>query len=69
MNPHTKPSEPWQQPRRTNNPTARVQCPTCGAEAGWRCSVSTGGATRRNFHKARFRSTAAARTASQGAPP
>ena len=61
MNPKTRPTEPWRQPRRRNNTTARVQCSTCGAEPGRRCSVSTGGATRRYFHKARVRSAAAAR--------
>ena len=61
MNPESNVTEPWRQPRRSNNRTAAVQCPTCGAEPGWRCMVSTGGATRRNFHKARVRSAAAAR--------
>ena len=51
---------------RSNNPSAGVQCPTCGAEPGWRCMVSTGGAMHRNFHKARVRSAAAARAAADG---
>ena len=42
---------PWCQLRRSKNPTARVQCPTCAAESEWRCSVGAAGATRRNFHK------------------
>ena len=54
-------TEPRRQPRRSNDPTAAVQCPTCGAEPGWRCMVSTGGAMRRNFHKARVRNAAGAR--------
>ena len=60
MNCATTTTEPWRQPRRSNNPSAAVQCSTCGAEPGWRCMVSTGGAMRRNFHKARVRSAAAA---------
>ena len=28
----TTTTEPWRRPRRSNNPTATVQCPTCGAE-------------------------------------
>ena len=55
MNPESNVTEPWRQPRRSNNRTAAVQCPTCGAEPGWRCMVSTGGAMRHNFHKARAR--------------
>ena len=50
MNPESNVTEPWRQPRRSNNRTAAVQCHTCGAEPGWRCMVSTGGAMRRNFH-------------------
>ena len=42
MNPESNVTEPWRQPRRSNNRTAAVQCPTCGAEPGWRCMVSTG---------------------------
>ena len=63
MNPESNVTEPWRQPRRSNNRTAAVQYLTCGAEPGWRCMVSTGGAMRRNFHKARVRSAAAAKTA------
>ena len=44
MSPESNITEPWRQPRRSNNRTAAVQCPTCGAEPGWRCVVSTGGA-------------------------
>ena len=33
--------------------------PPCGAEPGWRCTVSTGGASRRNVHTARVRSASA----------
>ena len=61
MSGETTTTEPWRQPGRSNNPTAAVQCPTCGAEPGWRCMVSAGGASRRNFHKARVRSAAAAK--------
>ena len=61
MNCEMTTTKPWRQPRRSNNPSAAVQCPTCGAEPGWRCMVSTGGAMRRNFHKARICSAAAAR--------
>ena len=61
MNPKTRPTEPWRRPRRSNNTTARAQCPPCGAEPGWLCMVSTGGAMRRNFHKARVRRVAAAK--------
>lgn len=53
----------WRQPRRTNHPSAAVQCPTCGAEPGWRCTVSAGGASRRSFHRARIRSAAAVKRA------
>ena len=65
MKSEPKPTEPWRQPRRSNNPTATVQCPTCAAEPGWRCSVSTGGATRRNFHKTRVRGAANAKIAGE----
>ena len=61
MSGETTTTEPWRRPRPSKNPTAAVQCPTCGAEPGWRCMVSTGGAMRRNFHKARVRNAAAAR--------
>ena len=64
MSSDTVGAEAWRQPRRSNNPTTKVQCPTCGAEPGWRCQVSLGGASRRNFHKARVR--AAARAANAG---
>ena len=53
--------EPWRQPRPSNSPTAAVQCPTCGAEAGWRCTSSSGGTSLRRYHKARIRSAAAVR--------
>ena len=36
MSNETATTEPWRQPRRSNNPSAAVQCPTCGAEPGWR---------------------------------
>ena len=41
-------TEPWRQPRRSNNPTATVQCPACGAESGWRGRVSDGSPSRRD---------------------
>ena len=32
MSNETATTEPWQQSRLSNNPSAAVQCPTCGAE-------------------------------------
>lgn len=66
MNSETATTEPWRQPRRSRNPSASVQCPTCGAEPVWRGMVSTGGLMHRNFHKGRMRSAATTRAVAQG---
>ena len=61
MSDETTTTDPWRGPRPSKNLAAAVQCPNCRAEPGWRCMVSTGGAMRRNFHKARVRNAAAVR--------
>ena len=58
-----KGTEAWRQPQRSSNPSAAVPCPVCRAQPGWRCNVSAGGASRRNFHKPRIRAAENARKA------
>ena len=60
MNDETATTDSWRQPRRTNSPNAATHCSTCSLESGLSCTTSLGGTTRRNFHKARVRTVAAA---------
>ena len=48
MKPESNVTEPWRQPRRSNNPTAQVRCPTCGAEPGYMQPNSVGAARGEN---------------------